>query len=394
MFFFAKKARQGLYRMPLVLYNELSFNRLNDRGFKMARRIGNPTIKDVAQACGVSEATVSYVINGTRVLKDETRERVRRAMQEMNYQPSAVARGLSTKSLHTLGVLLGAVNPVDFMVNHYAAGVLQGVVMRAQQDRFNVTLFTETWHNGGSASALRDGRCDGILVIGPRLESDVLDCLWSNKVPTVAVSAVTSAPIPVVDVDDFLGARLATKHLIGLGHRRIVHLAGNTDLASHKPRREGFLATLREADLDDPTLQQVVVSDFNGSLAFEQTTELLRSQNPPTAIFAGNDTIALVVIDAARAAGLDVPQDLSVVGYDDMRAATLVTPGLTTIWQPLVDIGMRATSLLIEQVQDPSAKVSDNLVLLAPELIVRGTTAPLREPRAGLLADNAFAIAN
>ncbi|PQV64315.1 transcriptional regulator, LacI family [Abditibacterium utsteinense] len=336
---------------------------------------GVPTIKDIAQACGVSSATVSYVINGKRVLKADTRERVFRAMREMNYHPSAVARGLSGKKVHTLGVLFPVIESVGFVTNPYATGLLHGVFWQAQREGFNVTLFTSKWENAEvSAPPLRDGRTDGVLVIAPPLNSDILSGLSSLGVPVVGISAAKHAGVAVVDVDDEAGLRLATRHLIDLGHRRIAYLTGNDDAASYAPRRAGFNAAMKAAHLGiDP--QWVQTSHFDGSLAFEQTRLLLRQSQPPTAIIAGNDSIALGVIEAARDAGVRVPEELSVVGFDDIPAATLVTPQLTTVHQPLVKIGEKATALLVERMRHCFSATDEEVHLLPPQLVVRGSTA-------------------
>ena len=277
-----------------------------------------PTIADVARACGVSKMTVSYVINGKSVLKPETREKVFRAMEEMNYHPSAVARGLSSKKVHTFGLLLPVFGSAEFVTNPYANGILQGVLWQAEREGYNVTIFTSRWENARvSAPPLRDGRTDGIIVVAPPLYSDVVSGLAALKIPVVAIAAQPHDGVSVVDVDNEAGLRLATEHLLELGHRRIVYLSGNDDLASFAPRRKGFVAALAGAGIE-ATPEMIQVSRFDGKIAFEQASALLRDKNPPTAILAGNDTIGVAVIEAARCAGLSVPRQLSVVGFDDL----------------------------------------------------------------------------
>lgn len=205
------------------------------------RENGVPTIKDIARVCGVSEATVSYVINGKRVLKADTRERVFQVMREMNYHPSAVARGLSGKKAHTLGVLFPVIESTGFVTNPYATGLLQGVFLQAQREGFNVTLFTSNWENAQvSAPPLRDGRTNGVLVIAPPLGSDILSRLASLHVPVVGISAPKHAGVAVVDVDDEAGVQLATQHLIELGHRCIAYLTGNTTPRLMRRAMPGF----------------------------------------------------------------------------------------------------------------------------------------------------------
>lgn len=334
-----------------------------------------PTIADIAEACGVSKMTVSYVINGKSVLKPETRERVFRAMREMNYHPSAVARGLSSKKSHTLGLLLSVFGSAEFVTNPYANGVMQGILWKAEREGYNVTILTARWENAQvSAPQLRDGRTDGIIVVAPPLYSDVLSGLVAVKMPVVAIAAEPQDGVSVVDVDNETGVRMATKHLLDLGHRRIVFLSGNDDLASFAPRRAGFIAALAAESIEfTPDMMQV--SRFDGSLAFEQASALLRRKKPPTAIVAGNDTIGIAVIDAARCAGLSVPRELSVVGFDDLPAATVVSPNLTTLRQPLTEIGETAVTLLVERAGEPFSARGD-LHLHAPELIVRGSSGP------------------
>lgn len=349
-------------------------------------KISNPTINDIAEACGVSKATVSYVINGKRVLKSETREKVHLAMREMNYHPSAVARGLSSKRVHTIGVLFVAPDPVESITNAYASGILHGVLTQAQHYRFNVTLFTEAWEDAiASARPLADGRTDGILVVAPPLTSDVLRGLSSLTMPIVAVAAGKQDGMVTVDVDNYAGSRLAAEHLLQLGHRRVAYLTGNDDMADYKPRYAGFCDALRGAGVEIVP-EFIQLSHLNGSLAFDQTIRLLSHPEPPTAICAGNDAIALAVIEAARSAGVSIPAQLSVVGFDDIPSAAIVAPGLTTIRQPLTEIGATATRLLIERVRQPDGAGDQTPeeqtgVTLAAELIVRDSTAPVCQPQ-------------
>ncbi|RYX86815.1 LacI family transcriptional regulator [bacterium] len=334
-----------------------------------------PTIKDVARVCGVSVATVSYVINGTRVLKQDTRERVLKAMEEMNYHPNAVARGLSSKRVHTLGVHCGVVHSHEFFANPYASGILQGVLKRAAEEGFDVTLFSRRWENAAlSAPPLSDGRTDGILVIAPSLQSDILSSLSASQMPLVAISAASQPHLPIVDVDNYEGMKMAVRHLIELGHTRIAAILGNDDLSSFVPRRQGVCDALTEADLQVRP-DWIMASRFSGEWAFEQTSALLQSSEPPTAICAGNDTIAVAIIEAARYAGVCVPEQLSVVGFDDSPSATLVTPNLTTVRQPLLEIGNCAAGLLIDRMRGHKVADDERHHLLSPELIVRGSTS-------------------
>lgn len=346
------------------------------------RKNGAPTIRDIAQACGVSEATVSYVINGKYSLKASTRERVWKVMREMNYHPSAVARSMSSKRLHTIGVFSGAVDPVYFISNPYAGGILQGVVAEAQRWAFNVTLFTAQWESAAvSSSALRDGRTDGILVVAPQIDKDIMSGIASLNMPLVAISAEPMEGVPVIDVDNEMGLRLATRHLLDLGHRRIAFLMGDNDLSSFAPRLNGFKRAHQEFGV--PHVPEFILeSGFWGGHASAQTQELLRHPHPPTALVAGNDRIAAAAIEGAKEAGLSVPDDFSIVGFDDSDLALTTAPNLTTVRQPLVEIGRMAANLLIRRVSDPEPSTETEVTLLAPELIVRHSTGPGGELKA------------
>lgn len=333
-----------------------------------------PTISDVAKACGVSEATVSYVINGKRVLKADTRERVFRAMREMNYHPSAVARGLSSKKVFTFGVLLGAVDSLESMTNAYSSGLLRGIMARAQQEGFNLTFFTAPWINAEmSAPALRDGRTDGILAIAPATDSDILEGLISLNMPLVVIAGPVFPGITGVDVDNRAGVLVGMRHLIRLGHRRIAFLTGNENLASFEPRIAGYEAALEEAGIPlDPALK--VVSRFDGAVAEAQIESLLSLPDPPTAVFAGNDSIALRAMAGARRLGKKVPEDISIVGFDDAPEAPLAHPPLTTVRQPLKEIGELATRRLIEAIRQ-GEHLPMEYVFMDPELVIRKSTA-------------------
>ena len=334
-----------------------------------------PTIVDIARACGVSKMTVSYVINDKPVVKAATRERVIRAMREMNFHPSAVARGLSSKKVHTVGLLFSSFKPAQFVIHPYSNGILQGIMSQAEREGYNVTIFASPWKNSEvSAPQLRDGRTDGIIVVAPPLRSDILPGLVSLRLPVVAVASQPHDGVSVVDVDNEAGLRMATRHLLDLGHRRIVFLTGEDDLAPFQPRRAGFIAALAEAGITF-TAEMLQISQFDGGLAFEQTSALLRQKHPPTAIIAGNDLIGITVIEAARSAGVSVPRQLSVVGFDDRPIASQVTPDLTTVRQPLTEIGEKALALLVERANRPFEAKGD-LHLLPPELVVRGSSGP------------------
>ena len=331
-----------------------------------------PTIKDIAKACNVSTATVSYVINGKNTLLPETRERVLRKMREMNYHPSAVARGLTNKRMNTLGVLFDNVGSEIAIWHPYTSGILQGIVAVSAQAGYNVTLFTELWQDGErSLPKLRDQRTDGLIVVAPPADTDILPSLASAGLKVVTVSA-ESAPyaMPSVDVDNAAGVRLAVAHLRELGHRRIAFLGGELNMFSAQVRQAAF----REACPDAPPEYLQASSYQDTAAAAAAADRLLSLPRPPTAIVAGNDQIAVAVLRAALDREIAVPEHLSVVGFDDIPDAALMQPALTTVRQPLTEIGAAATRLLLRMLSGEA--VSAERMLIEPALCLRATTAP------------------
>ncbi len=335
-----------------------------------------PTIKDIARACDVSTATVSYVINGKNTLLPETRERVLRTMREMNYHPSAVARGLAKKRMNTLGILFDNVGSEIAVWHPYTSGILQGVLSSSAQAGYNVTIFTELWRNAElSLPKLRDQRTDGILIVAPPADTDILPSLRSAGSQVVTISS-ESGPfgIPSVDVDNALGIELAVKHLRELGHARIALLGGELNMVSAVVRKTAFCDALQKFGVRVLPEYLVTASYQHADIAYRQARHLLTLPFPPTAVVAGNDQIAMGVLDAARALGIAVPAQLSVVGFDDISDAARLQPPLTTVRQPFSEIGTAATRLLLRLLSGEA--VPADTLLVAPTLTVRATTGP------------------
>lgn len=336
------------------------------------------TIRDVAKESGVSVATVSYVLNnGPRPVRAETRQRVLTVMGRLDYHPNAMARGLVRRRMNTLGVLFASVESA-VVTNVYASGILQGIFTAASELGFNVTLFTEPWRDARhSAPRFRDRRTDGVLIVSPPQDSDMVAGLAALGLPLVVISLSQDTPaVPSVDVDNAKGACLATEHLLSLGHTRIAHLMGEKNLISTSRRRDGFRAALASAGLAVPErfLVPASYSAYYTDATRSSIRNLLTQPDPPTAIFAGNDLLALAVIEAARELGIDLPGELSIMGFDDSPVAPMASPPLTTIQQPLSDIGKTATRLLVERVE--GKPVPPTAHLLEPALVARGSTAP------------------
>jgi len=331
------------------------------------------TIADVAGHAGVGAGTVSRVLNDSPKVSAATKARVLASIAALDYRPSPLARALSRGRSQTVGVV------VPFFTQASAIERLRGVVAAMGGVPHDLVLFNveSPGHlDEHFLSLTRRDRADGLLVMSVPPPHDHLAGLTRAGVPVVLIDA-SGAGVPSVVVDDVEGGRIATRHLVGLGHRRIAFLgddpANAFGFTSSARRQQGYDEVLREAGMTpDPRL--VRYGPHDRRLAAELAADLLAQprRRRPTAIFASSDMQALGVLEAARQAGLDVPRDLSVVGFDDVELSTYA--GLTTVHQPLFDSGYRGASILLEALRGaglPAPGVHE----LAIHLVERSTTA-------------------
>ncbi|RYG36252.1 LacI family transcriptional regulator [bacterium] len=334
------------------------------------------TIYDVAQESGCSPATVSNVINnGSRPVRPETRNRILAAVQKLNYHPNAVARGLARQKTYTIGILFGVVESSEIVINAYSAAILQAVLSVAAETGYNVTHLTAPWEGAEkSLGTFRDGRTDGIIVVAPPTDSDLLPALASLGHPIVSVSGSLSVKgVPSIDVDDADGGRVLMDHLIGLGHRRIAHITGHPNLLSAEKRRQAYLDALGGNGIEFRA-DYLRTGYYSPDSGYANARALLSLPEPPTAIFAGNDEIAFGVLEAAHKLGVSVPDWLSVAAVDDRPLASLIRPSLTTLHQPFDVVGREATRLLIRLIDGD--KSTPETLTFHPELVIRDSTAP------------------
>lgn len=339
-----------------------------------------PTLRDVALSAGVSPFTVSVVLNGSRSntrVSEATRRRIEETAAALRYHPNAVARSLARRCTNTIGVFVGVVESVAALANPYASAILQGIVTRASKSGYDVLLYTEPWHGASrSAARFRDRRSDGVILVAPLMDTDIVTALAAVDIPLVAISADPEqmpSSVASVDVDNSQGIKLAVDHLAALGHRRIAHLTGEANVASVLIRRAAFQYAVEQQGIDYQE-RYVVPCTYDGLSVSDSLRSVLALPEPPTAIVAGNDNIAIAVMEAARELGITVPHQLSVIGFDDISAASQVTPKLTTLNQPLQEIGECAADLLIARLNQEQRDT--RLVLHTPELMVRESTAP------------------
>jgi LacI family transcriptional regulator, galactose operon repressor len=338
------------------------------------RRPSRVTIREVAELAGVSIATVSRVLNGRDDVSPETRELVSAVIREQGYSANRSARSLSAGRTGLVGVLVPLVFPA------YFSAILSGAAEALSEQDLRVVL-SPTGHEHDREVSLLDrlvhGQTDGALIILPEESSEELERLQDEGYRFVVVDPLEplNEKIPSVSAAHASGADQAMKHLLGLGHRRIAAITGPRGWVATEDRVRGYYAALAGAGIvPDPDLE--VEADFEIVDGLEAGGTLLDLPDPPTAIFAFNDNIAIGVVQAARARGVRVPDDLSIVGFDDVEGATIVTPALTTVRQPLAEMGRTAVSLLMRLLERQRFETLH--VELATRLVVRESTAPPR----------------
>jgi LacI family transcriptional regulator len=330
------------------------------------------TIKEIAQRANVSAATVSHVVNNTRFVSDEVRARVDAAVAALGYVPNAVARSLRMRGTQTLGMMIPNIS------NLFFAELVRAFEDECYRQGYSLILCNSEDDPGREIIYLRtlmSKRVDGLVMISAGRDDHLCRLLSTTWLPLVIVDReIEGVTADLVEVDHEHGGYLAARHLLDLGHRRIAAIAGPGDLVVSKQRVFGFERALAEAGTPRPA-EYLIHASFTTQGGYEAARRLLGLAKQPTAVFACNDLLALGAIHAMREAGMRVPQDLSVVGFDDIALAAFVSPRLTTIRQPKQRIGELAAQLLIARIKGKRDDVVKKL--LEPELAPGDTTMAL-----------------
>ncbi len=326
------------------------------------------TIRDVAAQAGVSVATVSKVINSRYGVAADTMARVNAVINDLGYQASLVAQSLRNHRTNVIGILVADLEP-------FSAELLKGAADAIRGSGFEMVVYSA----GGLAddhvgwerrylSRLSGTLIDGAVLVTPT----VVDVNYGA--PIVAIDPHTGqSELPTIDSDNLRGGQLATAHLLSLGHRRIAKLSGRPDLESSRLREQGYRQAMAAAGV--PVSEDLVlVGGYDAQASAECTRTLLTSAQPPTAIFAANDVSAIAAIQAAVGLGLRVPADLSVVGFDNIPESALCAPPLTTVNQPIRQMGERSIQLLLRLMRGDH--VEDTHITLQTDLVVRQSARP------------------
>lgn len=327
------------------------------------------TMKDIARLAGVSTSTVSHVINKSRFVSDEIAERVNNAALQLNYAPSALARSLKMNRTKTIGML------VTTSTNPFFGEVVKGVERSCYHQGYNLILCNTEGDNQrmkASINTLLQKRVDGLLLMCSTLEGERLDVF--DRYPDIPIVVMDWGPIlfasDKIQDNSLQGGYMAAKHLIECGHKEIGCITGPLIRHQAQMRYEGYKRALAEAGIAiNP--DWIVESDFECEGGYQAFEKLYQRGKLPSALFVSNDMMAMGVIQAASQRGLRVPDDLSLIGYDDVHIAKFMTPALTTIHQPKYRLGKAAIDTLLYRLENPDTTAQ--IVQLEPTLMVRSS---------------------
>lgn len=329
------------------------------------------TIHDVARRAGVSVATVSRVLNRKEVVREETSRQVMVAAKSLRYVPNVAARSLSIRRSQTIGIVLPDVH------GEFFSEVIRGIDLAARRERYHI-LVSGSHSDAGEMLEVVDamrGRVDGLVIMAPDVTLAPLTELRARRVPLVLLNVIlnrAAATGDAVTIDNYGGARAMMRHLHALGHTRIAFVRGPEHNADARERLRGYRHAMRGLAASSRALE--FAGDFTEESGLAAGRKVARAALPPTAVFAANDSMAVGVLAAFAAAGIRVPEVISVVGFDDIPVARYVAPALTTMRVDIAELGRRAFALLLDAITNPVAHTVRR-ERVATTLVVRGSCA-------------------
>jgi LacI family transcriptional regulator len=328
------------------------------------------TLDDIARISGVSRSTVSRVLNSDPNVKDRTRKKVQEVIQSLNFQPNMAARGLAAGSTKVIGLVI-PVGVSSIFSDPYFSLVIQGVSSACNQLDYSIMLWLAEpqYERKTISQIIYNGLIDGVIVLAMLSDDPLIDRLSEADHPFITIGRhPTNEKISYVDVDNRLGAYQGVSYAIRAGHRRVALIGGPRNTISGQDRYQGYLDALREYGL--PILPELVTeSNYSDAAGYQSMQRLLPLQ--PDAVFAASDPMALAAIRAIQEAGLRIPEDIAVVGFDDIPLAATSKPALTTVRQPIVKTGKIVAEMLIDMIEHPNPQ--PHRVVLPTELVIRSS---------------------
>lgn len=337
------------------------------------------TIRDVAKLAGTSVSAVSVALNSKRNstirVSQATRDRILEAAKQLGYTPHPIALSLATGRSKVVGLMLPYADGFADG-NPFCTQIMTGVLKEVIRNSYNLMLYTAS--SGvpmDQAAMLVGSRVEGLVLVMPPHQSSVFVKCEKRDIPYISILRDPEEGAWTVNCDDYQGGRLAAQHLIKLGHRKVAHLAGTSDVNTSSPRQEGFRDAFREAGIEIPD-KYIVPTGFDWKFGLAVMEKCLKEwgDDRPTAIFAANDLCAEGAMRAIKAAGLRIPEDISVIGYDDTWLSSMTQPPMTTVHMPIEPMGEMAAKMLIDRLE---GKAPENMQPNFPvSLTVRESTGP------------------
>lgn len=327
------------------------------------------TLEDIARLANVSRSTVSRVLNNDPNVRPETRARVEAVMRELNFQPNLAARSLVARRTDIVGLVIPA-GTEDIFSDPYFGILIQGISQACNAHDYSVMLWLAepAYERTAIRKILYGGLLDGVIVSSMLIDDPIVQALYQSDMPFVLVGRHPSWPVHYVDVDNIGGAREVTEHLIRSGRRRIATITGPRNMIAGMDRFQGYGEALQAHDL--PILPELVVEgNFSQRSGYEAMQRLLEAR--PDAVVAASDMMALGALQVLRHAGLRVPDDVALVGFDDVPAAERADPPLTTVRQPIQTMGYQALTTLLDVIRHPGGEPRQ--VVLPTDLIIRNS---------------------
>jgi len=327
------------------------------------------TLEEIARAAGVSRSTVSRVINAEPNVRDAVRQRVWQVVEEMDYHPNAAARNLASRRAQTLGVVIPQTFNTVF-VDPFFPDVLRGVADAANESKHHLMLsmVDRPMEEDFYRRALRSQMLDGVVIVSALVDDPLIPRLLRDRIPFVTIGRHLREQVSYVDADNVRGGRMATEHLLHNGRRRVATITGPLNMVPGLDRREGYQAALREAGF---TVREAWIAegDFTQSGGFAAMQQLLPRE--PDAVFVASDLMAVGALRALQQAGQRVPDDVALVGFDDAPVATFTDPPLTTVRQPVYELGVMAIKQLLRLLEKEHEEPVRTI--LPTELVIRAS---------------------